>query len=179
MHCGSPVGSVTLGQSRPWSGTALSSLSPQGQPVAKRSQTGTLGLSGVFCLLVSTRATLWEREHSFSIPQLPCPLKKEIQVCMSEVLYPLWVTFSGWVLSLVLAEAHSIRLPPQPCCSLTRILPPAPGAKSICEEGVAEAEVAWDVREEAESQVRWWRGQSQRLGRDVCGASSDLLAGLL
>lgn len=58
------------------------------------------------------------------------------------MLYTLWMTVSGLVLSLVLAEAHSIRLLAQDQLLTNKNSPPPWGAipQSICEEGAVETE---------------------------------------
>lgn len=62
------------------------------------------------CLLVSTQATLYERGHPFSVPQLPCPVNKEIQAYVYTMPCALWMTVSGLGPSLAAAEAHGLRL---------------------------------------------------------------------
>lgn len=117
---GSAAGCTVLSKLLPWSGTLLSSVTSGmnliitlGQSTAKRSWARILGFSIAFCLLVSTQATLCERDHPFSVPQLPSPLKKRnsslyVHSALCSVDDNIWAGAKPCS-----AEAHGLCLLPQ------------------------------------------------------------------
>lgn len=99
---------------------------------------------------------------------------------MYKMIYALWMTVSGLVLSLVLAKAHSIRFSPRTWLLTNKNTSPPRGAipQSICEEVVVETESCLDVGEDIESRG-WGDGVHKHRGQDICRTSADLLVGAL
>lgn len=160
---GSATGCTVLSKLLPWSGTPLSSVTSGmnliitlGQSTAKRFWARILGFSIAFCLLVSTQATLCERDDPFSVPQLPSPLKKRNSSlyehnALCSVDDSIWAgakPCSCW-------STWFTPSPPRPGCSLTRILllPGEPYHRASVRRGRKRLQVTYDVGEDTESEV--------------------------